>query len=262
VRVDACDVDLGEWESLRLIQIPAGDFLMGSPANESERSAAEGPQHRVWLGGFLLGQTPVTQAQWGVVARWPKLELDLTPDPSRFKGARRPVEQVSWEQAMEFCHRLSQRTCIPFTLPSEAQWEYACRAGTTTFCAFGDKFTPELANYNGDFPNAIGHKVKFRGETTDVASFPANGWGLHDMHGNVWEWCLDTWHGSYEGAPTDGSPWLTGTDSRKLLRGCSWYNYPKHCRSAFRAHARPDSARDGGVGFRVVCLPQGPSHIP
>ena len=261
VRVDACEVDLGEGESLRLIQIPAGDFLMGSPANEPERSDDEGPQHRVWLGGFLLGQTPVTQAQWGVVAHWPKLELDLTPGPSGFKGARRPVERVSWEQAMEFCRRLSQRTGLPFTLPSEAQWEYACRAGTTTPFAFGDTITPELANYNGEFPYANGPKGKCRGETTDVASFPANGWGLHDMHGNVWEWCLDTWHGSYEGAPTDGSPWLTGTDSRKLLRGGSWVHGPRHCRSADRYHDQPGYAY-GYVGFRVVCLPQGPSLIP
>jgi formylglycine-generating enzyme required for sulfatase activity len=248
VRVDACEVDLGEGQSLRLIQIPAGDFLMGSPANEPERSDDEGPQHRVWLGGFLLGQTPVTQAQWGVVARWPKVKLDLEPDPSRFKGVRRPVEQVKWGQAMEFCSRLSQRTGLPYTLPSEAQWEYACRAGTTTPFAFGETITPELANYE-------------RGQTTPVVSFPANGWGLHDMHGNVWEWCLDTWHGSYEGAPTDGSPWLTGTDSRKLLRGGSWDDFPGNCRSAYRSRSRLVYA-DDFVGFRVVCLPQGPSLIP
>ena len=253
VRVDACDVDLGEGESLRLIQIPAGDFLMGSPANEPERSADEGPQHRVRLGSFLLGQTPVTQAQWGVVARWPKVKLDLKPDPSRFKGVRRPEDQVSWEQAMEFCSRLSQRTGLPFTLPSEAQWEYACRAGTTTPFAFGETITPELANNYANGP-----MEQRRHETTPVASFYANGWGLHDMHGNVWEWCLDTWHGSYEGAPTDGSPWLTGTDSKKLLRGGSWNSYPGYCRSAFRDRLRPDYA-DLDVGFRVVCLPQDPS---
>jgi formylglycine-generating enzyme required for sulfatase activity len=245
-----------------LIQIPAGDFLMGSPANEPERSDDEGPQHRVRLGGFLLGQTPVTQAQWGVVARWPKLELDLQPNPSGFKGARRPVEKVSWEQAMEFCRRLSQRTGLPFTLPSEAQWEYACRAGSTTPFAFGDTITSELANYDATNRYAEGPKGHFRAETTDVASFPANAWGLHDMHGNVWEWCLDTWHGSYEGAPTDGSPWLTGNDSRKLLRGGSWSGCPRSCRSAYRLHFRPGNASDGVVGFRVVCLPQGPSLIP
>ncbi len=261
VRVDACDVDLGEGESLRLIQIPAGDFLMGSYADEPERLADEGPLHRVRLGGFLLGQTPVTQVQWGVVARWPKVKLDLKPDPSRFKGARRPVEWVSWEQAMEFCHRLSQRTGPLFTLPSEAQWEYACRAGSTTPFAFGATLTPELANYDATSWYADGPKGLWRQETTDVASFPANAWGLHDMHGNVWEWCLDTWHDSYDGAPTDGSPWLTVDSSRKLLRGGSWYDFPANCRSAYRS-IYPPVSRDYGVGFRVCCLPQGPSLIP
>jgi formylglycine-generating enzyme required for sulfatase activity len=162
---------------------------------------------------------------------------------------------------MEFCHRLSQRTGPLFTLPSEAQWEYACRAGSTTPFAFGATITPELANYDGTCSYVDGPKGHFRAETTDVASFPANAWGLHDMHGSVWEWCLDTWHGSYEGAPTDGSPWLTGTHSRKLLRGGSWSHYPRYCRSASRDLLQPVYAF-GHVGFRVVCLPQGPSLIP
>ncbi len=183
VRVQACEVALGEGESLRLIQIPAGEFGMGSPADEIGRASDEGPQHRVLLGGFLLGQTPVTQAQWAAVARWSKAEHDLVPNPSHFWGGRRPVEQVSWEQAMEFCRRLSQRTGLPFTLPSEAQWEYACRAGTTTPFAFGATLTPKLANYDATISYTEGPKGRWRKETTDVASFPANGWGLHDMHG-------------------------------------------------------------------------------
>ena len=268
VRVQVCDVDLGEGESLRLIQIPAGDFLRGSPANEPERSAAEGPQHRVRLGGFLLGQTPVTQAQWGVVARWPKLKPDLKPDPSGFKGARWPVERVSWEQAMEFCRRLSQRTDLPFTLPSEAQWEYACRAGSTTPFAFGETITPELANYDGNYSYANGPEGKYRQQTTPVGMFPANAWGLHDMHGNVWEWCLDHWHRPYEGAPLDGSAWLVdeglnaAKDSKKgrLLRGGSWGNSPGYCRSASRNDGRP-GYRYNSLGFRVCCLPQDPSLI-
>jgi formylglycine-generating enzyme required for sulfatase activity len=261
VRVDAGDVDLGEGESLRLIQIPAGEFWMGSPATEPERYDDEGPQHKVRLGGFLLGQTPVTQAQWGMVARWPKLELDLKLDPSRFKGARRPVEYVNWEQAMEFCRRLSQRTGLSFTLPSEAQWEYACRAGTTTPFHFGATLTPELANYRGTYSYANGPKGAYREQTTHAASFPANAWGLQDMHGNVWEWCLDYCHSGYEGAPVDGSAWVSGGDpDRRLLRGGSWFSLPGSCRSAFRFHALPVDALYP-VGFRVVCLPQGPSLI-
>ena len=134
--MQACEVPLGDGKSLRLIQIPEGEFTMGSPATELGRSNDEGPQHKVRLGGFLLGQTPVTQAQWAVVARWPRVERDLKPYPSHFKGGLRPVERVSWKQAIEFCRRLSQRTGSAFTLPSEAQWEYACRAGTTTPFAF------------------------------------------------------------------------------------------------------------------------------
>jgi formylglycine-generating enzyme required for sulfatase activity len=253
VRVQACEVALGEGESLRLIQIQEGKFEMGSPADEIDRYSVEGPLHRVSLAGYLLGQTPVTQAQWAAVARWPRVEQDLKSDPSHFKGARRPVEQVSWEQAMEFCRRLSQRTGLPFTLPSEAQWEYACRASTTTPFAFGATLTSELANYEA----TISYEGRYRGETTEVPSFPANGWGLNDMHGNVWEWCLDTCHDSFEGAPTDGSPWLGGGSS-KLLRGGSWYDSPGFCRSAYRSHFGPGGA-DYGIGFRVVFLPQGPS---
>ena len=262
VRVQACEVALGEGESLRLVQIPAGEFEMGSPAHEIDRSPDEGPQHTVRLGGFLLGQTPVTQAQWAVVARWPKLELDLPPDPSGFKGARRPVEQVSWFQAIEFCRRLSQRTGFCSTLPSEAQWEYACRADTTTPFAFGATITPKLANYSGNDSYANGPKGQHRDKTTDVASFPANAWGLHDMHGNVWEWCLDNWHERYKGAPSDGSPWQTGLEGKKLLRGGSWKSLsPEYCRSACRDHFPPFSAFVD-IGFRVVCLPLGASLIP
>jgi formylglycine-generating enzyme required for sulfatase activity len=266
VNVQACDLELGEGESLRLIQIPAGEFLMGSPDSEPERYGNEGPQHRVRLTSFLLGQTPVTQAQWQLVAGWPKLKLDLSANRSRFKDACRPVEQVNWLEAMEFCRRLSERSGHTFSLPSEAQWEYACRASTTTPFAFGDTITPELANYNGNYTYANGPKGQFRREITPVAIFPTNAWGLHDMHGNVQEWCLDHWHPNYQGSPTDGSAWLDGeglnpeknSEKSRLLRGGSWYYYPRYCRSAYRAHFRPDHAY-GHVGFRVVCLPQDPS---
>ena len=136
-----------------------------------------------------MAQTSITQAQWRAVANWPKLEHDLKPDPSHFKGANRPVEMVNWLDAVEFCCRLSQRTGKRYSLPSEAQWEYACRAGSTTPFHCGATLTPELANYDGNDVYGKGPKGTYREQTIDVASFPANGWGLHDMHGNVLEWC-------------------------------------------------------------------------
>jgi formylglycine-generating enzyme required for sulfatase activity len=188
------------------------------------------------------------------------------------------VERVSWLDAIEFCHRLSQRTGRHYTLPSEAQWEYACRAGTTTPFHFGDTISSELATYNGNVAYGKGPKGVNRQQTTPVGMFPANAWGLHDLHGNVWEWCLDHWHASYEGAPTDGRAWLNATDQRelsiskevndetkdsqpRLLRGGALGSNPRHCRSACRDHDRPDIA-NFSVGFRVVCLPQGPFLNP
>jgi formylglycine-generating enzyme required for sulfatase activity len=193
-----------------MVYIPAGSFLMGSPENEPERFHDEGPQHEVTLGAFFMAKTLITQAQWREVAGWEKVEHDLNPDPSHFKGDQRPVEQVSWFDAMEFCHRLSQRTGRCYALPSEAQWEYACRGGSTTPFHFGATLTPDLANYDGNYVYGSGPKGQYRQQTTDVASFPANPWGLHDMHGNVWEWCLDKYHRNYNEAPTDGSAWAEG----------------------------------------------------
>jgi len=230
---------------------------MGSPPNEEGRHASEDPPHEVTLKAFWLGQTPITQAQWRVVAGWPKLERELEREPSRFKGDDRPVENVSWHDAREFCGRLSQRLGRAFSLPSEAQWEYACRAGTTTPFAFGETISPELANYDGSVAYANGPTGVNRGQTTPVGNFPANAWGLQDMHGNVWEWCLDQWHDSYEGAPADGSAWLSmgGEDVTRLLRGGSWYRVPHYCRSAYRDRNHPDD-RNQYKGFRVCCLPQ------
>jgi formylglycine-generating enzyme required for sulfatase activity len=239
--------ELADGIAIPMLRIPEGELLMGSPQHEAERLDDEGPQHRVKLQSFFLGQMPVTQAQWRVVAGWPKLECELALDPSRFKGANRPVEQVSWEEAMEFCHRLRERTQRRYTLPSEAQWEYACRAGTTTPFAFGETLTPELANYDANFIYGSGLEGVYREQT--------NAWGLHDMHGNVWEWCEDHWHDTYQGAPTDGSAWMSGGDTRRLLRGGSWGNHPLDCRSAFRLRNLP-VIRYHIVGFRLCCLPQ------
>jgi formylglycine-generating enzyme required for sulfatase activity len=246
---------LAENIAINLIQIPAGEFQMGSHEKEAARQSYEGPQHQVKLRSFFLGQTPVTQAQWQVVAGWPKQQLELKDQPSIFQGANRPVEQVSWEEAVEFCRRLSVRSGRDYTLPSEAQWEYACRAGTTTAFSFGKTLTPDLANYDGNNSYALGPMGVYRQKAIEVGSFPANGWGLHDMHGNVWEWCLDPWHDSYGGAPADGSAWIAGEGAHRLLRGGSWFNRPASCRSACRNHNRPVN-RDYYVGFRVSCLLQ------
>lgn len=257
LQVEGALVDLGNGVSLPLVRIPAGEFLMGSPADEQDRSDDEGPHHRVRVGEFWMGQTPITQAQWRAV---------MVSNPSYFSNQpdsdQRPVEQVSWRDAMAFCQRLSERTRRYYTLPSEAQWEYACRAGTTTPFHFGDTITPKLANYDGNTTYANGPKGEYRKQTTPVGLFPANAWGLKDMHGNVWEWCLDQWHGSYAGAPADGSAWVDSEDeksgTRRLLRGGSWIIILGDCRSADRYLLGPDIAIDY-VGFRVVCLTQDPS---
>jgi formylglycine-generating enzyme required for sulfatase activity len=189
----------------------------------------------------------------------PVAKLD---DAERFAGERRPVVNVSWHDAMAFCQRLRLRTGKNYTLPSEAQWEYACRAGTTTPFHFGDTTSTKLANYNGNQVYGDGEKGQFRIQTTDVASFPANPWGLGDMHGNVREWCADHWHENYEGAPEDGRAWIeeeTKDDKNiiksRLLRGGSWYLIPRDCRTAYRDDGPPDFSIYG-VGFRVCCLPQ------
>jgi formylglycine-generating enzyme required for sulfatase activity len=138
-----------------------------------------------------------------------------------------------------------------YRLPTEAEWEYACRAGTTTPFHFGPTITSDLANYDGNYVYGDGPKGKFREETTGVGSFPPNALGLYDMHGNVWEWCQDHWHSNYEGAPTDGGAWLPSSELR-LLRGGSWLYYPELCRSAYRDYDFPDN-RNCNIGFRVVC---------
>jgi eukaryotic-like serine/threonine-protein kinase len=183
--------DLGNGVGLEMMAIPGGRFLMGSPETEVQRYSSESPQHEVTVAPFFLGKYAVTQAQWRAVAALPKVERDLDAAPSYFKGANRPVEGVSWYDAVEFCQRLSQASGRKYRLPSEAEWEYACRAGTTTPFHFGETITAELANYDGNSTSANAPKGKYRNQTTNVGSFPPNSFGLYDMHGNVWEWCAD-----------------------------------------------------------------------
>lgn len=251
-------------QSLDLMAIPAGEFVMGSPPAEAGRDVypsfypdTEGldveTHHPVAVQAFMISQCPITQAQWRAVATLPRVNLDIGLEPSQFKGDQRPVECVNWHEAAEFCDRLAQYTGKPYRLPSEAEWEYACRAGSTTPFYLGDTLSTQLVNYNGNYIYGPGEKGDFRSQTSLVGSFGVNSWGLADMHGNVYEWCMDYWHPSYEGAPNDGSAWLTGGNpNRRILRGGSWSSLPEHCRSGFRYCYNP-ATRSYFVGFRVVC---------
>ncbi len=186
-----------------------------------------------------------------------KVERDLIPEPSRFKGSTNPVERVSWLDAVEFCQRLSKMTKKQYRLPSEAEWEYACRAGTTTPFHFGATLTSNLANYNARERFAEEPAGEYRDKPTPVGQFPPNGFGLYDMHGNVWEWCEDDFWENYQGAPRDGSPWQEKSkkqqnQANKALRGGSWSDSPNHCRSAYRL-GNYRRFNNYGFGFRVVC---------
>ena len=246
--------DLDNDITLEMVAIPEGTFLMGSPQDEKDSYDDERPQHEVNVRPFFMGKYPITQTQWRVVAATAKIDIDLETNPSEFKGDELPVESVNWYQATEFCKRLSRETKREYRLPSEAEWEYACRAGTTTPFYFGETITGELANYDAGYTYADEPKGEYREETTPVGQFPPNAFGLYDMHGNVWEWCADTWHDNYDGAPTDGSVWIeNGNNNRSPLRGGSWYSYPNFCRSACRGYYYRRVDRDYYFGFRVVC---------
>jgi len=213
--------DLGKGVLLEMVSIAGGTFTMGSTEDKSEK-----PPHSVTVKPFYMSKYPVTQAQWEAV---------MGNNPSGFKGTNRPVENVSWDDANEFCQRLSKKTGKSYRLPSEAEWEYACRAGTSTPFYFGETITTELANYDGNHTYGSGPKGEYREQTTEVGKFPPNSFGLYDMHGNVWEWCADPWHTNYDDAPTDGSIWTKGgEDPYRLLRGGSWNYFPYVCRCAFR----------------------------
>ncbi len=255
---------------IEMVAIPGGTFEMGSPENEPQRYKSESPQHTVTVQPFFIGKYPVTQAQWRFVAQLqlPQVNRKIKLEPSRFKGDNLPVERVSWYEAVEFCDRLSQYTGRPYTLPTEAEWEYACRAGTTTPFHFGETITGDLANYRAsqtyaDEPKRKKGKYRQGIGTTPVGQFLPNPFGLYDMHGNLREWCLDDWHGNYENAPTDGSAWFDSKDDNlyqksgnAVLRGGSWAYDPEYCRSAYRydgARAERDLILYRGIGFRVVC---------
>jgi formylglycine-generating enzyme required for sulfatase activity len=288
--------------------------MMGTEDEEIERLVKkfnwegyrrEESQHQVTVPSFYMSKYPITQGQWKAVIALRtdlKVKEDLDLEPSHFKDNPenfdfpstrskldlpsygdhptrwdRPVEQVNWYQAKEFCDRLSQLTGQEYRLPTEAEWEYACRSVTSyqlpvtseesiqnpkskiqnpTYPPFhfGETITSDLANYRGTEIYADEPKGEYREQTTPVGMFPPNAWGLYDMHGNVWEWCKDTWHENYKNAPTDGSAWITEDDNTAVVRGGSWFYYPTYCRSAFRDFLTRADFSFYDFGFRVVCV--------
>jgi len=236
--------DLGRGVNLEMVSIPGGSFVMGSPENEKGRRSTESPQHEVNVPPFFLGKYPVTQQQYEAV---------MGNNPSHFKDANRPVECVSWNDAAQFCLHLSQITGKMYRLPSEAQWEYACRAGTIASFSCGPTITTDLANYDGSNGYDSEPKGIYRAQTTQVGSFLPNAFGLYDMHGNVLEWCQDLWHKNYNDAPTDGSVWeFAGNSYLKLLRGGSWNYSPWICRSAYRYWV-VEGLSYYDRGLRIIC---------
>ncbi|MFM7406647.1 MAG: SUMF1/EgtB/PvdO family nonheme iron enzyme [Cuspidothrix sp.] len=243
--------DLGRNTTLGMVSIPKGTFIMGSLSSEGDDD--ERPQHEVTVPAFFMGKYPITQLQWRTIAALPQVKQSLHPNPSKFKGSNLPVENVSWYEAVEFCARLAIKTGREYRLPSEAEWEYACRAGTTTSFHFGETITSDLINCSGSDTYSVEPKSRFCKETTNVGYFEvANTFGLYDMHGLVWEWCADPWHNNYDAAPTDGSIWEDGGDKyRRVLRGGAWNFSAELCRSASRSW----NEAEGGLricGFRVV----------
>ncbi len=238
----------GQWAefklkkiSQRLRWIPPGQFMMGSPESEPERYENEGPQHEVTLTkGFWLFDTAVTQALWEAV---------MGNNPSRFKSSDRPVENVSWHDAQEFLAKLNATLPgLELSLPTEAQWEYACRAGTQTPFYFGDNITPEQVNYHGNYPYNGAPKGLYRRETVAVKSLPSNAWGLYEMHGNIWEWCADGWRDYNNTAQTDP---IEEDGGSRVVRGGSGGFRARRVRAASRRPYGP-GLRDGLLGFRCV----------
>jgi formylglycine-generating enzyme required for sulfatase activity len=233
-----------------MVVIPAGRFLMGSPPDEPERLDSEGPQHEVRIAKpFALGVYAVTFDDYDRFCDSAQREK---PKDKGWGRGNRPVINVIWEDARAYCAWLSEQTGRTYRLPSEAEWEYACRAGTDTPFHFGAHIGTDQANFNGEYTYNGSAKGEYRQRTMPVGAFPPNAFELYDLHGNVWEWCQDAWHGSYEGAPTDGSAWEAGGSVARVARGGSWDYDPAYARSAYRNIFRPDDRLDN-IGFRLVC---------
>jgi formylglycine-generating enzyme required for sulfatase activity len=245
--------DLGNGIMLEMIFIPEGTFLMGTPEAKSKRYAEERPQHEVAVKPFLMSKYPITNAQWRTIASFQQIHRNLKLRPSRHWAANQPVVKISWQDATEFCDRLSHKTGKVYRLATEAEWEYACRAGTKTPFHFGETITSDIANCDATFPYRSAPKGIKREQATPVGNFQiANNFGLFDMHGNVWEWCLDHWHDNYKGVPTSGEAWLDSSENpNRVLRGGSWRNDPLRCRSASRWYGLAGEGATN-IGFRVV----------
>lgn len=233
--------DLGNGIVLEMLMIPTGIYQMGSAPHHG--NVDEHPQHFVAIKSFMMGKFLVTQGQWkAVIGKLP---------PCRFKGDNLPVERVSWEDAQKFCQRLSKQTGRTYHLPSETQWEYACRAGTTSPFSFGETLTTELANFNGEHIFASEPRGYYFHSTSEGGKFPPNAFGLYDMHGNLWEWCEDTWLDDYSASPRDSSTYQNKDSRYRVARGGSWHEPANLCRSAARIQFVQSDA-DEYVGFRVV----------
>ena len=238
-------LDLGHEVTMKLALIPAGRFLMGSPQDEKRRRDDEA-QHEVTITKpFFMCIYEVAQEQYETV---------MGSDLSHFKGATNPVEKVAWDDAVGFCKKLSQKTGKTVRLPTEAEWEYACRAGTTTPFHTGETISTDQANYDGNYIYGDGKKGENRRKTTPVGTFKPNAWGLYDMHGNVWEWCADWYGKDYYANSPETDPQGPAAGTFRVLRGGSWDIYPGNCRSACRGWNAPID-RIMCFGFRVVVEP-------
>jgi formylglycine-generating enzyme required for sulfatase activity len=251
-----------------MVVVPAGSFTMGSPAGEKERSDAEGPQHTVTIGKlFAVGKWHVTRDQFEAFVNARGYAVGTTcykygaggqrngswRDPGFLQEGSHPVVCISWNNAKDYVDWIASKTRKPYRLLSEAEFEYAARAGTTTPFWWGSSITPAQANYNGNFVYAgDGSNGQWRHQTVPASSFAANPWGLYNVHGNAWQWTADCWHGNYDGAPSDGSGWTTGCSRGHVVRGGSWENGPKFLRAAFRFVLTGDDLEDLYVGFRVA----------
>jgi formylglycine-generating enzyme required for sulfatase activity len=245
---------LGKRAILHMVQIPGATFTMGAPASDAGSSQFERPQRLVTVPPFYLAKYPVTIDQWrAVMGALPPAMKGLNRQ-FRVSG-RQPVVCVSCGEAEAFCAKLSRTTRRTYRLPTEAEWEYACRAGTTSPFAFGESITQEVVNHDGTLFRLLGKDCA----TTPVGSLGvANAFGLFDMHGNVWEWCRDYWHADYQGAPVDGSAWRCDADQgTRVLRGGSWFAQARCCRAAERRFGGHPGVRSREIGFRVVMAGKG-----